>query len=322
MSGIFTSYRREDSAPHAGRLCDRLSERFGADQVFMDVDDIAPGTDFTERLRAKVASCDAMIVVIGKGWLNAVDENGRRRLDDPNDFVSLEVSHGLKRRILLIPALVAEAKMPKADELPDSLRALAQREAVTLRDDEFKRDCDEIIAALAKLPGWDRQKAAEKKRRDEELFQRKKRALLWKAPVVFLLVSFAIWWQWRQDHPSRAASPAAAAFAGEWSADVVYPWDAKHRETFFFQPEGSRVYGTASFLGYKRGIDDAKIEGDEITFGVRFQENSSDGVRDHKNYYGGTIVGNEIHFRMQDDRGSPLLEFTARKSAQAAQQGG
>ena len=95
---------------------------------------------------------------------------------------------------------------------------------------------------------------------------------------------------------------------------MTYGWGAKYTEKFFFQPEGTRLYGTASFLDYKRGIDDGKSAGDEIFFSVRFQEESSSGTVEHKNYYAGKIAGSEIRFRMQDDRGSPPLEFTAAKS--------
>lgn len=97
MSGIFISYRREDSAAYAGRLYDRLSAHFGADQVFMDVDDIPPGADFASHIDAKVGSCDAMIVVIGKEWLSACNADGQLRLSDPNDFVGLEIALALQR---------------------------------------------------------------------------------------------------------------------------------------------------------------------------------------------------------------------------------
>ena len=113
MSGIFISYRRSDGAPHAGRLNDRLCDYFGADKVFMDVDDIKPGADFVSLIGEKVASCDALIAVIGKGWLARDEDNGKPRLYDPTDFVRLELEHALQRDILLIPALVEGAEMPR-----------------------------------------------------------------------------------------------------------------------------------------------------------------------------------------------------------------
>ena len=106
MSGIFISYRREDSAPYAGRIYDRLCAHFGSDQVFMDVDDIPPGADFTAHIGAKVGSCDAMIVVIGKTWLTARDAKGQLRLSDPNDFLGTEVALAVQRNVLVIPVLV------------------------------------------------------------------------------------------------------------------------------------------------------------------------------------------------------------------------
>lgn len=318
MSGIFISYRREDSAPYAGRLYDRLCARFGAAQVFMDVDDIPPGADFVAHIGARVASCAAMVVVIGKKWLEAHDGRGQLRLQDPNDFVALEISHGLQRRILVIPVLVGGATMPRTNDLPAPLRALAQREAVKLGDENFQRDANEIIRALANEPSLRQIPGGKFDSRQERLQQRKK-ALLWKAPLVCALVAFAIWWQARQSQPPQTAptvnAPMAGQFAGTWSADLTYHWDAKHKESFFFQPEGNRLYGTASFLGAKRGIDDGKIEGEEIFFSVRFQEESSAGRRDRKNYYAGKIDGTAIRFRMQDDRGSPPLEFIATKVA-------
>src|SRR5690349_16730006 len=100
MSGIFISYRRDDSAGHAGRIYDRLVGQFGAEQVFMDVDTIAPGQDFTRVLAERTRSCSALIAIIGKQWLSSRDSSGRRRLDDPRDYVRMEISEALARRIV------------------------------------------------------------------------------------------------------------------------------------------------------------------------------------------------------------------------------
>src|SRR5690349_7589131 len=159
MSGIFISYRREDSAAHAGRLYDRLSNRFGAEQVFMDVDDIPPGGDFAAHIDAKVASCDAMIVVIGKNWLTARNAEGQLRLSDPTDFVGLEVALALQRGVLVIPVLVAGAVMPTTEELRKDLQPLARRNALTLSDQEFQRDAAILIETLEKVPGLAKAKA-------------------------------------------------------------------------------------------------------------------------------------------------------------------
>ena len=152
ISGVFISYRREDSAPYAGRLYDRLCAHFGADQVFIDVDDIPPGADFVAHIEAKVASCEAMVAVIGKNWLTVRNDTDQLRLSDPEDFVGLEISLALERNILVIPALVGGAKMPNPKDLPTHLRKLVQRNAVTLNDQDFQRDTDQLIQALEEVP--------------------------------------------------------------------------------------------------------------------------------------------------------------------------
>jgi hypothetical protein len=312
MSGIFVSYRREDSAAYAGRLYDRLSSHFGADRVFMDVDDIPPGADFAAQIDAKVGSCDALIAVIGKNWLSARDGDGQLRLSDPSDFVGLELALALQRKILVIPALVSGASMPRAEELRADVKALAQRNAVTLNDQDFQRDVDLLIKVLEKIPGLRKAVPGSADPR-AELRQRLLRRLRWKLPTIFLLVSFAVWWQWRQEQAvrlkSEALTKAASAYTGAWAGDVTYSWGARYQEEFFFQPEGNELFGTASFLAAKRGIEDGKVEGDRISFVVRFQEVSDGATRDHKNYYWGKLDGRQILLRMQDDRGSPPLEW-------------
>ncbi|HMA80270.1 MAG TPA: toll/interleukin-1 receptor domain-containing protein [Candidatus Binatia bacterium] len=312
MSGIFISYRREDSAAYAGRLYDRLSARFGAAQVFMDVDDIPPGADFAAHIGAKVGSCDAAIVVIGRNWAGARDSAGRLRLSDPHDFVGLEVAHALRRKILVIPVLVGGAAMPKPEELRSDLKGLAGRNALTLNDQDFQRDTDSLIQALEKIPGLGKA-ATQIDDPKAELRKKLLRRLAWKLPIIFLLVSFAVWWQWRKEQAAptetESRTKAAAAFAGAWAGDVTYSWGASYREQFFFQPEGGRLFGTASFLGAKRGIEDGKVDGENISFVARFQETSDGTTRDHKNYYWGERKGSEILLRMQDDRGNPPLEW-------------
>jgi hypothetical protein len=315
MSGIFISYRREDSAAYAGRLYDRLSAHFGADQVFMDVDDIPPGADFVDQIDAKVGSCDAMVVVIGKDWLTARNAAGQLRLSDPNDFVGLEVSLALQRGALVIPVLVGGAQMPKAEELRSDLRPLARRNALTLNDADFQRDADDLISAIEKLPSLGKTiiRAAD----DPKTALRKKllRRLIWKVPLIILLVSFAVWWEWRrQQQDETRIEAASSAFAGSWSGEVTYGWGAKHTEPFFFQPEGNKLFGAAGFLGAKRGIEEGKIEGESIVFYIRYEEVSGGESRERKNYYWGKLNGEEILMRMQDDRGNPPVEWVLKRS--------
>jgi serine/threonine protein kinase len=150
-NSIFISYRRSDSAMAAGRLYDLLSDYFGDGHLFMDIDTIEPGEDFVEAIERTLNSCAAMIVMIGKGWAGVTDDAGRRRLDNPNDFVRLEVASALKRNIRVIPALIEEARMPYPDDLPGDLTRLARQNALTLSAKYFRRDASKLIEVLERL---------------------------------------------------------------------------------------------------------------------------------------------------------------------------
>jgi hypothetical protein len=155
------SYRRGDSG-HAGRLYDALSSRFGPDNVFMDVDTIDPGADFAEVINRAVTSCDVVIALIGRGWLTANDTEGRRRLEDPDDFVRLELESGLAHDIVVIPTCVQGAAVPSTEELPPSLAPLVGRQAVELRDIGWHDDVARLIRRLERLAeaGKEEEKAA------------------------------------------------------------------------------------------------------------------------------------------------------------------
>jgi hypothetical protein len=150
---VFINYRRDDSIGMAGRLHDRLAQTFGRDNLFMDVDNIPVGRDFADYLNSQVAACDAMLTVIGPNWLTAKDENGQRRLDNPEDFVVIEIGVALARNIPVVPVLVDGARMPKASELPDSLRPLVRRQAVEMRHAHFGKDAGELIARMGEVLG-------------------------------------------------------------------------------------------------------------------------------------------------------------------------
>ena len=122
LAGIFICYRREDTAYPAGWLFDRLVGHFGEGQVFKDVDSIRLGDDFEAEIAAAVGSCAVLLAVIGTRWLTVADEEGRR-LNDPADFVRLEIETALTRGVRVIPVLVDGARMPRTAELPASLRS-------------------------------------------------------------------------------------------------------------------------------------------------------------------------------------------------------
>ena len=147
MGGVFISYRRDDTAGYAGRLYDALAAHFGRDLVFIDVDSIRAGDNFVDVIDRWIASSSVVIVLIGKTWLNSAGAHGRR-LDDPHDFVRLEVASALRQKIPVIPVLVGGAKMPAPDDLPAPLAPLAQINAIEIFDQLFRDSVRHLIEAL------------------------------------------------------------------------------------------------------------------------------------------------------------------------------
>ena len=145
---IFMSYRREDTAFPAGWLYDRLASHFGRDQVFKDIDSIELGDDFIEVITTAVGSCDVLLALIGDQWLTITGQDGRRRLDNPDDFVRLEIEAALTRNVRVIPIVVDAAQMPRADELPPSLAKLARRQALELSPNRFDTDIRRLLRVL------------------------------------------------------------------------------------------------------------------------------------------------------------------------------
>jgi hypothetical protein len=186
MSGqIFISYRREDSAASAGRLYDRLSGRFPSNRIFIDVDNIAPGVDFVKAIEKSVGSCDVLISVVGERWLTATDEDGKRRLDCPDDFVRLEIATALRRDIRVIPVLVDGASMPRSGELPDELKSLVRLQALKVSQDRFRSDSAALVTAVDQAL-----KEAGAERRKRSLASPDKRIWLGVAGVVTVLALF------------------------------------------------------------------------------------------------------------------------------------
>ena len=148
LGSIFVNYRRHDSEGEAGRLFDELEKHFGEGAVFMDVAGIEPGQDFRKAIDQSVASCRVLLAVIGPQWLDASDGAGTRRLDDPGDFVRIELASALRSGIPVVPVLVRGSKMPRPEELPDDLRELAYRNAVELTHARWKSDIQLLVRAL------------------------------------------------------------------------------------------------------------------------------------------------------------------------------
>jgi hypothetical protein len=155
MSRIFISYRRSDSMAITGRIYDRLVAAFGARNIFKDVDAIPPGVDFRTYIDDALSKASVVVVIIGQQWVLTTDDYGKRRLNNPDDFVRIEVETALKREnVLVIPVLVNDARMPPAEMLPPSLKELAYRNSLEVRNDpDFNHDVSHLIGVIrARMP--------------------------------------------------------------------------------------------------------------------------------------------------------------------------
>jgi hypothetical protein len=148
VTSIFISYRRQDSAGYTLALARDLRDRFGRSSVFFDVDRIAGGDDFVDVLEREVSQCDALVAVIGPTWLTVESLGGGRRLDDPEDWVGVEVGTALAREILIVPVLVDGALMPGPQDLPVPLARLARRNALVLRHERWDDDVHNLVRRL------------------------------------------------------------------------------------------------------------------------------------------------------------------------------
>lgn len=308
MPGVFISYRREDSAAYAGRLFDILSAAFGAENTFMDVDDIKGGDDFTTVIERKLGVSDALVAVIGQHWLSATDPDGRRRLDNPNDFVRIEIAKALQRGIRVIPLLVGGATLPHPTDLPDNLKALCDRQAVEVRDTRFHEDARDLVDVLHRTihsAGFLPKEGSQKR-------------LIPALLILLVAIVGAVWFLMLQRH--RVPAKPAVNVAGEWEATVKYDWGDTYNDSFDFAMDGQELSGTAGFLGTRKGrglpIWDGKITGDKISFMTKslVSLNNDDKTYEDKHYYKGIVKGDTIDFTMVTDSSvvthSPI-QFTA-----------
>ena len=150
---IFISYRRSDSRDVVGRIYDRLIQAFGRKNVFKDIDSIPIASEFREVIVQYLANCDAVIVVIGRAWASAVNDEGRVRLHEPLDYVRIEIEQALSHKVPVVPTLIGDATLPQESELPESIREIRRKQVTTVRHDpDFHVDMDRLIRGLKALP--------------------------------------------------------------------------------------------------------------------------------------------------------------------------
>jgi hypothetical protein len=159
MTGkIFVNYRRDDSAPHALSIAQYLEREFGTRNVFIDIDRMRAGQNFHRVLEQRLSDCSVVLTVIGPSWLQVRNEGGQRRIDDPEDWVRLELARSLARGITTIPVLVGGAELPKKSELPDDLKPLVQHHAAVVTTNGFRSDMAGLVRDIRDIigasPAW------------------------------------------------------------------------------------------------------------------------------------------------------------------------
>jgi hypothetical protein len=319
MPGVFISYRREDSSGYAGRLFDILSAEFGEKNTYMDIDTIKGGDDFASVISQKIGVSDVLVAVIGDRWLTVKEGSGTRRLDNPRDFVRIEIAAALQRGIRVIPVLVAGAALPLARDLPDDLRTLCDRQAVEIRDSHFHQDAQQLTQVLhGTLRGIGF--------RPEELATKRFALPLLVGAIAVAGAGILLFHQFRQaapptakpappvvvpraSDPTQNAPPSSPKVAGKWSATVKYDWGDTSQETFDFEVDGPELSGTAGFLTAPRAIREGKVAGNRITFVTKTHSSMNSVEYEDTHAYKGTIESDGIHFTMLTD--SKAEEHTA-----------
>jgi TIR domain len=151
LGGIFLSYRREDAAPYARLLQFQLRERFPDARVFVDLDSIEAGQDFAEVIREAVDSSAVLVALIGRQWATLADDEGRRRLDNPDDIVRFEIQAALDRGVRMIPVLVDGAKPLQRQQLPVELHKLSRLNALELSYSRYEYDSGRLLDLIQRI---------------------------------------------------------------------------------------------------------------------------------------------------------------------------
>jgi hypothetical protein len=257
MASIFISYRRDDTGGHAGRLCDRLTARFGSDRVFLDIQDIRPGENFALSIEDTIAACDCVIAVIGPRWLEMI----RKRAGQADDFVRHEIGAALKRHVTVIPVLMGGARMPAAAALPPELSELSHINAIEVRDERFDQDVAELEALLASRlqlaasPG-----AGERRRRT--------RGFIWAMVAIAAALASAAYFLTRP--PAKVAVDAAVEPApvidGDWIAEMRRAGQPPFRIRLQFHRAGDLIGGTVRYPTGDGAMHDVRLAGRTLTF--------------------------------------------------------
>jgi hypothetical protein len=301
MSAIFLSYRRDDSAGFAGRLSDELEARLGAGSVFRDVDDIRPGEDFVAAIESQLNQVNAVLVMIGPHWL-AADSAGQRRLDKADDFVRLEIQAALASGKPLIPLLVGGVAMPAEADLPTQIADLARHQAISLSDADWKADVARLLTSLRPMLAGSTRAG-----------RPWRRILLGLGGAGLALVLTAVLMR------QHTQPPTLADVSGRWTAKVKYDWGDEYSERFEFKYLGKALHGTATYQQGPLAIEQAKVEGDWLSFITRSQEmlGNDSPWKEVTQRYTGQVAPEGIRFTLEIAGGYTVhrpVEFVARRA--------
>jgi hypothetical protein len=284
MGDVFINYRREDSAPYVGRICDRLESAFGSEHVFMDVEDIAPGADFAEAIDKTVGSCDVLLAIIGPRWVELL-KGPRGDLD----FVVYEIAVALNRGVTVIPVLVGGAKMPLQSELPPELAALTRRQAISMRDSGFDQDANDLVRSVQRATGGGRSG----KRLAYSVIA---------AGVVIAIVGSAL---------LLLRSRQQASLNGTWIARMERAGQKPYNIRLRFQQSGRVLTGQVEYPTGAAVIEDGTVDGRALLFITRHVpqfESAPAQIR-----FTGEIRGREVDLTSVDPNGL-IANGIARKS--------
>ncbi|HEV8691995.1 MAG TPA: toll/interleukin-1 receptor domain-containing protein, partial [Ideonella sp.] len=307
-SGIFISYRRADSRHAAGRLADELGAAFGEANIFRDIEGIEIGVNFELALERALGACVVMLVLIGPQWLDARDEAGKRRLDQPKDWTRQEIATALKRGIPVVPVLLEGTPLPRADQLPEDLSELVNRQQYELSDGHWRGDVQTLVDKLARVKGLQRVGSVPTPSPGPSPAptptKRKPHWGWWVAAGAGVLMA-AVWSDFESGSGSGdggvafqppvqaslmpAAEPAApaakrteplvaASISNESAAAtprLAGLWRTSSGETYHFQQEGMLVRFTAEANGQNIGNGSGELEGNLLRLQMSMQLNGT-----------------------------------------------
>jgi hypothetical protein len=249
MASIFISYRRDDAGGHAGRLCDRLTARFGDDRVFMDIQDIAPGQNFARSIDQTIAACDCVLAVIGPRWLDSIAAR-----DGADDYVRRELVAALTSGVTLVPILVGGARMPTPAQLPPELAELSRRNALELRDEHFDDDIARLTSFLVAATG-----PSPAEPPTAPAYPR--RAMLAGLAIVLAAVAAAAFWATRSAPP-----PAPPRLEGAWVAEMQKQGQPPYRFRLEFRRGPAGYVGTVRYPTGDGTVQDVALDGTRLAF--------------------------------------------------------